>query len=133
MVKLWRELWAMVADFEHLFLTGSVRSRRPAPAYEATKKTRQPTERHATAIPDWMSPPPSAQPRRALPMEVVSALMTLGLASPPAPPELKRLIRRALADAHPDRHAAHHHAAMTQRLHEVQKAREILRRHGFAE
>ena len=132
MLKLWRELWSMVADFEHLFLTGSTRRDRSSPR-KAPQKPRQATRSRATSIPDWMNPPPSAQPRRALPMEVVSALMTLGLASPPAPPELKRLIRRAMADAHPDRHAEHHHAAMAKRLHEVQNAREILRRHGFAE
>ena len=132
---LWREVTDLFSDVEHLFVEG----RLPAPPQiKPVSRKRQPPEQSSNRsvfggpIPEWMHPSPSATPRRALPMEVVSALMTLGLASPPAKEELKKMIRRALANAHPDRHPPEDHAQMRQRLHAIQEAREVLRRHGYA-
>ena len=132
---LWRETAALFSDVEHLFIEG----RLPAPPKtKPVSSNRQPKEQSSNRgvfggpIPEWMHPSPSTTPRRALPMEVVSALMTLGLASPPAKEQLKKMIRRALANAHPDRHPPEDHAQMRQRLHAIQEAREVLRRHGYA-
>ena len=120
-------------DVEHLFVEG----RLPASPEVELACERSPTKTANRSvfegpIPDWMRPSPSVSPRKALPMEVVSALMTLGLASPPAKEQLKKMIRRALANAHPDRHPPEDHAQMRQRLHAIQEAREVLRRHNYA-
>ncbi len=136
---LWQQTRALFEDLEVLFVDGRL-SARPPPVERGAARQVQP-QAHAPRptpplfggpIPDWMQPEPSEKPRKALPMEVVAALMALGLASPPAKDQLRRRIRRALADAHPDRHAVERHAEMARRLHEVQEAREVLRRHGFA-
>ena len=132
---LWRETAALFSDVEHLFVEGRLPT---PPSVKATAKQRQPQTRPVNRsvfsgpIPDWMHPTPSPAPRKGLPMEVVSALMALGLASPPAKDQLKKMIRRALANAHPDRHPPEDHAQMRQRLHAIQEAREVLRRHGYA-
>jgi hypothetical protein len=137
---LWHQTLDLFSDLEGLFVEGRI-APRPPPSLDSNETTRVRPPAHmpqvtpslfAGQLPDWMQPPPSAQPRKALPMEVVAALMALGLASPPAKDQLKRQIRRALADAHPDRHAVERHPEMAQRLHEIQQAREVLRRHGFA-
>ena len=131
---LWRETAALFSDVEHLFVEG----RLPTPPVKNAAKQRRPHTRPVNRqvfggpIPDWMHPTPSTSPRKGLPMEVVSALMALGLASPPAKDQLKKMIRRALANAHPDRHPPEDHAEMRQRLHAIQEAREVLRRHGYA-
>ena len=136
---MWRETLAFVSDIEHLFVLGRLPNRKPAQS--EPKRPRPVTQAHAPKptpprfggpIPDWMQPTPSVAPRKALPMEVVAALMTLGLASPPAKDDLKKMIRRALANSHPDRHPPEDHAQMRQRLHEIQGAREVLRQHGYA-
>ncbi len=132
---LWRETTALFSQVEHLFVEGRLPS---SPETEPSPTERQARDKTVNRsvfggpIPDWMHPAPSASPRKALPMEVVSALMTLGLASPPAKDQLKKMIRRALANAHPDRHPPEDHAQMRQRLHAIQEAREVLRRHGYA-
>jgi len=137
----WRETLTFFSDVEQLFVLGRIPSSRsdapePKPARprpEASAHAPKPTPPlFGGPIPDWMQPAPSGAPRKALPMEVVAALMALGLASPPARDDLKRMIRRALANAHPDRHPPEDHAQMRQRLHEIQGAREVLRRHGYA-
>jgi len=135
---LWRDLLRWFGALERVFVDGRVASA-GRPKDRAPRTAKQPgSPRQGTSplvdgsIPDWMRPAPSAVPRKALPMEVVSALMTLGLASPPAKESLKKRIRRALAQAHPDRHPPEDHAQMRQRLHEIQRAREVLRRHGYA-
>ena len=136
---LWQQTRALFEDLESLFVVGRLPSR-SSPSERVTPR-RERAQAHAPRptpplfggpIPDWMQPVPSEKPRKALPVEVVAALMALGLASPPAKDQLRRKIRRALADAHPDRHAIERHPEMARRLHEVQEAREVLRRHGFA-
>ncbi len=131
----------MFEDVESLFVEGRLAApHRPAKAERQAPKPRAQNSSQKQAgpwaarapLPDWMQPAPSENPRKALPMEVVAALMAIGLASPPAKDQLRRRIRRALADAHPDRHPAERHAEMARRLHEIQDAREVLRRHGFA-
>ena len=135
---LWRQTLDLFGDLEGLFVEGRISpDRRPPRSTEPSRPPPRVSPQGTPSLfggqlPDWMQPAPSSEPRKALPMEVVAALMTLGLASPPAKDQLKRQIRRALADAHPDRHAVERHAEMAQRLHEVQRAREVLRRHGFA-
>lgn len=132
---LWRETFALFSDIEHLFVEGRLPEPRKVKSSPTVRQPKdQPMNRpvYGGPLPDWMRPTPSASPRKALPMEVVSALMTLGLASPPAKEQLKKMIRRALANAHPDRHPPEDHAQMRQRLHEIQDAREVLRRHGYA-
>ena len=135
------QIRAMFEDVESLFVEGRLapdsrppRAERQAPPKKAQSNyPEQPDPWVANApLPDWMQPAPSENPRKALPMEVVAALMAIGLASPPAKEQLRRRIRRALADAHPDRHPAERHAEMARRLHEIQDARAVLRRHGFA-
>ena len=135
---LWRDLLRWLSALERVFVDGRVAPAVPpkAGASSAAQQTGSPCQGTSPlvdgSIPDWMRPAPSAVPRKALPMEVVSALMTLGLASPPAKESLKKRLRRALAQAHPDRHPPEDHAQMRQRLHEIQRAREVLRRHGYA-
>ena len=132
---LWRETTTLFSDVEYLFVEGRLPS---PPEVKPPPTGRQPQAKTANRsvfggpIPDWMHPTPSVSPRKGLPMEVVSALMTLGLASPPAKEQLKKMIRRALANAHPDRHPPEDHAQMRQRLHAIQEAREVLRRHNYA-
>lgn len=133
----WNEARQFFEDFETLFLSGRVnpldRGRKPAHTAPKDPSPHRPnTNLFDTALPDWMQPMPSQQPRKALPVDVVAALMTLGLASPPAKDELKRLIRRALADAHPDRSQHSKRSDPAGRLQDIQAARAILRQHGFA-
>jgi len=136
MELLWREFRRAWLGFERLFFFVPSPVERPG-AEPQPRSAPQPSPNRAWdraptgGVPDWMRPSPSTTPRRALPLEVVSALMALGLASPPPKDELKRIVRRALADAHPDRHPGGEHAAMAMRLAEVQKSREVLRRHNL--
>jgi hypothetical protein len=136
---IWDETLQFFADFENLFLSGRLKPKRRKRAHTLPNTNPQPksqpkphTNLFDAALPDWMQPMPSQQPRKALPVDVVAALMTLGLASPPAKDELKRLIRRALADAHPDRSQDSNPSDPARRLQDIQAARAILRQHGFA-
>ncbi len=135
------QIRTMFEDLESLFVEGRAvvrqqpnKAAQKPPAPGAPRSASPPSNPRVvrSSLPDWMQPAPSENPRKALPMEVVAALMAIGLASPPAKDQLRRRIRRALADAHPDRHPTERHAEMARRLHEIQSAREVLRRHGFA-
>ena len=127
---LWRDLLRWLSALERVFVDGRVapagrpKDRSPSAAQQ-TGSPRQGTSPLVDgSIPDWMRPAPSAVPRKALPMEVVSALMTLGLASPPAKESLKSVFEERLRK-HTQIATPEDHAQMRQRLHEIQRTRSL--------
>jgi hypothetical protein len=126
-------------SLEEIFVSGAIAKRRAKPGLrdDAQIGAEQPIwdpdlTPFPGTIPGWMKPPSSGPTGPPLAAEVVAALLVLGLATPPPRQLLGRLIRSALKESHPDRHPAAQQREMAARLQEVQSAREVLRKHGFA-